>query len=110
LEATILDAYMDASPGLWYASVPDAGTVSGAVAWTAAFQGTPPAITTWSFLLDGSGEVMLSGAPAGLIGTCTEIISTPSAVIDEAVIIIDAEFAVPVQASTWGGVKALYRY
>jgi len=79
----------------------------GPFGWTAPFETTDGA--TWDFLLDGEGEISLTGAPALLIGLCHEPWVVPSGTVTEAVLIIDAEFPVATEPSTWGKIKALYR-
>ena len=108
---TDIEAIMDAgNVHYWFASdhthMPQ---VSGPFAWTADFRPTPPLGTTWEFLMDGEAQVQLYGAPAILVGLCFLNPSPPSAVVEEAVLIIDAEFPVSIDASTWGAIKALYR-
>ena len=92
---------------LWVASEPMPGQ-SGAFEWTAEFRAIPASARDWGFLLDGEASVVLFGAPAPLVGLC-EVITQPTATVTEAVLIVDAEFAVPVDETTWGRVKALYR-
>jgi hypothetical protein len=97
---------MHAEDGLWIASaVP---TESGLFTSTDKFSGVPPGETTWSFLLDGAGDVLFFGYPAVLVGLCFEV-TPPSAEVESVVLVIDAEFPVPTTSSTWGRIKALYR-
>lgn len=103
-------AYMEdpAISRLWSAWSP-MPEVSGPFGWTTAFTTSPPNTTTdWAFLLDGEHEITLWGAPAPLGGFCS-VISSPTAIVTEAVLIIDTESPVPVESSTWGRVKALFR-
>lgn len=90
----------------WIAGPPPMMT-SGDFSVTTAFHRLAPGVD-WSFLMDGEARITLWGAPAYLAGPCSEI-STPSGVIDEAVLIVDAEYPLPVATSTWGRIKALYR-
>jgi hypothetical protein len=61
---------------------------------------------TWAFLMDGSGQIEMY---AGGRGTwCSGVVET-TVTITEAVLIVDAEFPVAVEPSTWGKIKALYR-
>jgi hypothetical protein len=106
-----VEASMDAGNAhYWFASdhtnMPE---VSGPFGWTAAFRPIPTSGTTWDFLMDGVANVSLYGAPAGLVGLCFENPSSPTAIVTEAVLVIDAEFPIAVQPSTWGRIKALYR-
>jgi len=59
--------------------------------------------------MDGETQLELYGAPAILVGLCFQNPSPPSAIVEEAVLIIDAEFPVAIETSTWGAIKALYR-
>jgi hypothetical protein len=80
------------------------GPFTSTAPFTAAFPGS-----TWAFLLDGTGEIILHGSPAGLVGLCFMNPVPPVGEITEAVLIVDAEFPNPVETSTWGKIKALYR-
>lgn len=89
----------------WFAEDPAVMTASGAFTWTSAFYPVPFS-ATWSFLMDGIANLTFLGADPG---TWCQVLSSPSAVITEAVFIIDADFPIPIEASTWGKIKALYR-
>jgi hypothetical protein len=65
--------------------------------------------TTWAFLMDGEGEITLSGGPASELLLCDPIVWPDGGNVTEAWLIVDAEFPLAVEASTWGRVKALYR-
>jgi hypothetical protein len=62
---------------------------------------------TWEFLMDGAGELKLMGGTGFLPSGCW-IVTPPSATVTEAVLLIDADFPVPADQSTWGRIKALY--
>ena len=79
----------------------------GEFGWIAEFRPSPRT-TTWSFLMDGEGKISLFGAPAGLVDLCHPATPPPTGTVAEAVLIIDAEFPVPVRQSTWGRIKALF--
>lgn len=64
--------------------------------------------STWDFLLDGQCDVILSGTPASALLSCDPIV-VPTGTVLEAYFIIDAEFELPVEPTTWGRIKALYR-
>lgn len=81
----------------------------GPFSFTADFWPTPRSTTTWNFLLDGRGEVTLYGAPMPLVGLCGPVTPAPEGVVEEAVLIVDADFPIPVENNTWGHIKALYR-
>jgi len=80
---------------------------AGPFAWTEEFHATP-STTTWGFLMDGEAEIRLNGAPVGLVDLCWPVSAEPTATVTEAVLIVDAEFPVPVDATSWGRIKALY--
>lgn len=83
--------------------------VSGPFGWTTAFTTWPPnTATDWAFLLDGEHEITLYGAPTIPVGVCS-VITSPTAIVTEAVLIIDVPSPVPVESTTWGHVKALFR-
>lgn len=92
--------------GYWSSSNHDPQE-TGPFETTTAFEKRYPFNATWDHLMDGQGEIGLFGAPAALVGLCTKV-SEPSAVIDEAVLVIDVDFPLPVEAGTWGRIKSLY--
>ena len=63
---------------------------------------------TWEFLRAGYGEVRLDGPGAGHVLLCTVSI-WPDATVTDAVLVIDGEFPVATEGSTWGSIKALFR-
>jgi hypothetical protein len=63
---------------------------------------------SWDFLLDGQGDISLRGVPLGLVDLCQPISAPPEATVNEAVLVLDAEFPVPTDATTWGRIKGLY--
>jgi hypothetical protein len=82
---------------------------AGAFSWTAAFQAVPPSGSTWDFLLDGTAEINLWGEPSGFILICSPASPSPTLTVTEAVLIIDGDFPIATETSTWGRIKALYR-
>jgi hypothetical protein len=76
---------------------------------TVQFDPSPPEDASWEFLMDGSGTIKLYGAPNFLEGPCWENPVAPAGEITDAVLIVDADVALPVEASTWGKIKGLYR-
>ena len=80
----------------------------GPFAWTAHFWPTPPKTTTWEFLMDGEAEISLFGGPVALVDLCWPLSPPPTATVAEAALIVDAEFSVPIEATSWGRIKALY--
>jgi hypothetical protein len=63
---------------------------------------------TWEFLLAGYGRVYLTASPEGIFTDC-DALDWPSATIEDAVLMIDGEFEVSVDQSTWGSIKALFQ-
>jgi hypothetical protein len=105
---TMLFATMeDDSPvKVWYAQelMPE---VAGPYSWMARFDATMNA--TWSFLGDGTASITLLGAPGEYIHICSPASAPPTLTVTSAVLIIDAEFPIRTEPTTWGRVKALYR-
>jgi hypothetical protein len=95
----------DGPASFWLASDHTQGRVTGPLSWTAPFQKTPNS-TTWSFFMDGVADVTLYGTDPY---TWCNVTSSPTTNITEAVLLLDAEFPIAVEPSTWGRVKALYR-
>ena len=103
-------AYMyDGTPALVWGTDETLPWSAGPFAWTAAFRAFPPSGPTWSFLLDGAADISLSGGPAGFVDICTPTSPAPTITVTEAVLIVDGDFPIAVQTSTWGAIKALYR-
>jgi hypothetical protein len=93
------------SGGLWIAG----GATSGDEGAFDIVDGFWPIVgATWEFLKDGAGEIELYGTPAPLVGMCWPITPPPEVIIEEAVLIVDADFPVPAEGTTWGALKALY--
>lgn len=63
---------------------------------------------TWDFLMAGYGRVNLTAMPEGIIVDC-DVLDWPSATIEDAALLIDGEFEVSVDQSTWGSIKALFQ-
>jgi len=100
-------AEMKYSPDDYWQALEEPSYSPGVFTRTAEFE---PAMetTTWEFMLDGEADVTLFGAPLAVLGLCDPILF-PTGNITEAVLIVDAEFTLAVEASTWGRIKALYR-
>jgi hypothetical protein len=81
----------------------------GSFTQTLSFAPSPPEGASWEFLMDGTGMVQLFGNPNFLEGPCWEDAVAPTGEVTEAVLIIEGDFALPVESSTWGRIKALYR-
>jgi hypothetical protein len=62
----------------------------------------------WTFLNDGTGQVDLRVVPTGYIAECIPTVVPVVAIVTEAYLVLDAEFPVPVETTTWGQIKALY--
>lgn len=81
---------------------------SGPFEMTVPFDSLLVGSPTWEFLTLGGGTVKCTGysSPAG--GECYYD-PYPSATIEEAVLIIEGEFPVATEASTWGRIKSLLK-
>jgi hypothetical protein len=62
----------------------------------------------WTFLDDGKGQVDLRVVPTGYIAECIPTVVPALLIVTEAYLVLDAEFPVPVETTTWGQIKALY--
>lgn len=63
---------------------------------------------SWDCLMDGQGEVTIYGYPDDAFGGCT-IHTYPLTALDSVRIYISGEFSTPVEQTTWGRIRALYR-
>jgi hypothetical protein len=63
---------------------------------------------SWGFLDDGTGEVTLSGGGCPILDSCWPVTECSEANVEQAFLVLDAEFPIPVEQSTWGRVKALF--
>lgn len=63
---------------------------------------------TWDFLKSGRGTVKLAGGTIIIVAMCCPDVF-PDATVTEAVLIVEADFQVPVDQSTWGSIKSLLR-
>jgi len=63
---------------------------------------------TWDFLKSGYGTIRLDGLTIMLVAMCWPTIY-PDATVTDAVLIVEADFQVPVDESTWGSIKSLLR-
>ncbi len=91
-------------PPSWFVPV-DTPNVPGVFEWTGAFVSVSG--STWDSLLDGEAEVSLVGPSIGIPECYTQVAA--SVTVTEAMLIVDADFNVPVRANTWGRIKGLYR-
>jgi hypothetical protein len=92
----------DTPSSLWSAS--NYMPVAGYFSWTVPFSSWSGA--TWNFLMDGAGDMLFT---AGGQGTWCSVLLSPVVTVTEAVLIVDAEFPIAVEQSTWGHIKSLYR-
>jgi hypothetical protein len=64
---------------------------------------------TWEFLMDGEGEISLGGYAMGpALESCWMNTPDPTALVDEVVLILDLDFRVPLEQTTWGRIKKLF--
>jgi len=101
-------AFMDDSPGhSWFAQAlnPD---VAGPFETRSEF--VPYESPTWNFLLDGAGQITLSGNPtATTLGGCYTEAPMPGLTVTGAWLEVDADIPTPTSPSSWGALKAIYR-
>jgi hypothetical protein len=69
----------------------------------------PFAQASWAFLQqNGTAQINLLGYGTPDIDSCWPLTLWSEAFVEQAVLIIDAEFPIPIEQSTWGRVKALF--
>ena len=102
--------------GFW-ATMPDATTGGswGAGAHrteSGAFDVTVPfasyAGATWGFLDGGTGTVTLGGSGCPILDGCWPVTDCSEAYVEQAFLVLDGEFPIAVEETTWGRVKALF--
>ncbi len=64
---------------------------------------------TWDFLNDAKAEVRVIAVGCPIVDLCWPLTECSSADITEGTLLLDAEIPIPVEPSTWGRVKALFR-
>lgn len=97
---------MFAEPGHWLVESVNS-MVPGAFEWTQTF--APYLGATWSFLLDGSGQIWLGVGGTPPIPECFPVGPGADVTLEEVTLLVDGEFPTPVRNATWGRVKAQYR-
>ena len=89
--------------GFWY---------GGTVLWEDGMFDLTKSFTSWNgftTLVDGDiFEVKVYLMPAGIAGTCNAIPPIPNGTVDEAYLIFDIDYVIPVRSTSWGEIKALY--
>ncbi len=63
---------------------------------------------SWGFLEDATGEIILAGHGCPILDSCWPVTECSEAFVEQAYLVLDAEFPVPVDESTWGRIKALF--
>jgi hypothetical protein len=63
---------------------------------------------SWEGLETGIGEVILSGTGCPVVDGCWPLTLCSEAFVDQAYLVVDAEFPIPVGEATWGRIKALF--
>jgi hypothetical protein len=100
-----------------FATMPDSetGGAWGSSLWTTdsgAFDVSllfePRSGATWAFLEDATGEVSVNSMGCPVLDSCWPVTLCSEAFIEQAFLVLDAEFPVPVDESTWGRIKALF--
>ena len=111
-----LGSYMIDDAGEWWSALAQSPSSTGPFSWEAQFTSyLRPGAATWSFLLDGEGEISFYAAPAPFLydDYCWPAHpwpeGWPTATIQAAYLIIDADFPVTAHGATWSRIKAQYR-
>jgi hypothetical protein len=63
---------------------------------------------TWDFLRGGHANIEFTAFPGMLLVDCPPLV-WPDATITSAEVIVEGEFEIAVEQTTWGSIKALYR-
>ncbi len=103
----VFTARMQDTPNQDWEATHEPKYLTGLFTWTADFGATTDS-TTWDFLMDGEAEIGLTGVPLEDLNSCTPVL-VPYGEVTEAVLILDVEFLLAVESTTWGRVKQLYR-
>ena len=96
--------------GFWY-TYGTAALGTGAFEITRTFYPYAPKYfgePTWDFLRMGVGVVGLSGGGAPIIDICWPIGVLSEATVTGAFLVIDGDFPIPVEPTTWGRIKSLF--
>ena len=83
--------------------------VAGSFVWNSQFVTSDSDPASWQFLLDGQAELQFAVYPSGYVLFCHPISPPPQVRVDEAKLIVNGDFSVQTEGSTWGRVKALFR-
>jgi hypothetical protein len=84
----------------------------GPFAWTRPFEGWSAfgqPLPTWDLLMDGQQALRFAVLDNNVLLGCYPASAPPTVHVDEAVFLIDADFAVPAVPRTWGRLKSSYR-
>lgn len=96
----------DAPNGWWYTGAsPD---LDESFTRSGSFSPTSSSVT-WTFLMDGTGTITFYYTPAGLVGLCFIDPVPPTGEITAATLLVDGDFPIRIEPTTWGRIKALYR-
>ncbi len=96
--------------GEWY-TYGTAPRVTGAFEMTLKFHPYAPQYfgePSWDFLSAGSGRAVVYGGGAPIIDICWPIGDLSDARVSGAFLVIDGEFPVPVEPTSWGRIKSLF--
>ena len=100
-----------------FATMPDTetGGAWGSTLWateSGAFDVSLPFGTrsgaTWAFLDDKTGQIEANSMGCPVVDSCFPVTICSEAFVEQAFLVLDAEFPVPVDESTWGRIKALF--
>ena len=84
----------------------------GPYGWTRAFVGWSAfdqPLPTWDLLMDGREPLRFVVMDNNVLLACFPGSAPPKVQVDEAVFVIDADFAVPATPQSWGRIKSGYR-
>jgi hypothetical protein len=100
-EANLPDPATEGAWGAWFGS-----DANGSFDQSIVFSTRSGA--SWGGLETGFGEVTLSGMGCPVVDGCWPLTLCSEAVVEEAYLVVDAEFPIPVGEATWGRIKALF--
>jgi len=104
---TQTNASLNPTTGYWFTNRNGDSDTAGEFGWTEPFVGYGG--PTWSFLLDGTGDVTIATFCGSPIPECYKQDPGANLTLDAVTLLVDGEFPTPAAVSTWGRIKAQYR-
>jgi hypothetical protein len=98
----------DTVGGYWWVADELSPAESGQFELTIPFEEIYGWPVTWDFLRGGHANIEFSAYPGMLLVDCPPLV-WPDATITSATVIVEGEFEIAVEQTTWGSIKALYR-